>query len=138
MPEAARAHTPEGAEAFVRHFWAVVDYGRETLDTEPIRALSRSDCKGCLGGIRALGEIRKHGGRIRGGQTTISELKATGLKAGDQVFYDVTFLHTNAPEITDYPGTDRDVERDRVTKPTRMRLFSIEEGWEVAQLGPAQ
>ena len=47
MPEAAKSESKEGLEAFARYWYELVNYGFETGDTEPIRAISGPDCAVC-------------------------------------------------------------------------------------------
>lgn len=134
MPEAARAHTEAGAIAFVEHYWHIVNYSLRSPDLQALKALSMNGCRGCMGGIQTLQDIKSSGGTINGGDATITDLKARGYRAGNQIIYEVTFKHTNEPEFDDYPGTERDVHRGSSTKPMRMKLFATPDAWQVAEL----
>ena len=47
MPEAAKIKSKEGLEAFARYWYELVNYGYETGDVEPLRAISGPDCPVC-------------------------------------------------------------------------------------------
>ena len=49
MPPEADAQTAAGAMAFVRHYFAVVDYAYATGDTTPLAAVSDPECSPCSG-----------------------------------------------------------------------------------------
>jgi hypothetical protein len=47
MPDAAKAKTLAGAQAFVTHYYALVAYGNKTDDWEPLKSLSYPSCADC-------------------------------------------------------------------------------------------
>ncbi|MDQ4489089.1 DUF6318 family protein [Sinomonas sp. ASV486] len=49
MPAAARENTKAGFEAFTQYWFDTVTYALETGDAEPLRAISKPDCKICNG-----------------------------------------------------------------------------------------
>jgi len=46
-PPEAREQTPEGAVAFTRHWWDVVNHVRASADAQPLRDLTDSGCRVC-------------------------------------------------------------------------------------------
>ncbi|MSR98338.1 hypothetical protein FYJ28_05805 [Arthrobacter sp. BL-252-APC-1A] len=47
MPEEAKVESKEGLIAFARYWYELVNYGYETGDVEPVRAVSGPDCTDC-------------------------------------------------------------------------------------------
>lgn len=58
IPAAARAHTPEGAEAFTRYFIDQVNVAWTTPRTGLISALSLTTCKSCAGLERTAARLK--------------------------------------------------------------------------------
>jgi len=48
LPEAAKAETKEGLEAFAKYWYATLSYAYETGDTSPMEAISSTTCASCL------------------------------------------------------------------------------------------
>jgi hypothetical protein len=69
-PTAPKAKpTPKSAEAFVKYFWDVYNYSYATLDSEPLRAMSKSTCGFCYGSINEIEKskaerLTNEGGRL--------------------------------------------------------------------------
>lgn len=74
LPDAARANTPEGAEAFVRHWFEALTYAIQTGDTGPADAMAAKPCKACRGISERIHSIYDPGGRISGGGWNIVDL----------------------------------------------------------------
>lgn len=74
LPEAAQANTPEGAEAFVRHWFEALTYAIHTGDTGPADSLAAKPCKACRGISQRIHGIYDVGGRISGGGWNIVDL----------------------------------------------------------------
>jgi hypothetical protein len=47
MPELAKQESKEGLEAFAEYWYALVNYGYETGDPEPLKAITGSECSIC-------------------------------------------------------------------------------------------
>ena len=47
MPDLAKVESKEGLEAFAAHWYALVNYGYETGDLEPIKGISGGSCVAC-------------------------------------------------------------------------------------------
>ncbi|UOY97770.1 DUF6318 family protein [Arthrobacter gengyunqii] len=47
MPELAKQESKEGLEAFAEYWYSLINYGYETGDPEPLRAISGPDCSVC-------------------------------------------------------------------------------------------
>ncbi len=46
LPEAAKGDGPKAAEAFVRHYVDLINYGLATLDSRPLAEASTEECDG--------------------------------------------------------------------------------------------
>ena len=55
MPELAKEKSEEGLEAFLDYWYALINYGFETGNTQPIEEISGSDCVVCRSFYRMLG-----------------------------------------------------------------------------------
>jgi len=66
LPEAAKKGDAPGAEAFLAYWFAVANYAQQTGDTEPLRALSGSECVVCDDLIDGIDKRYGSGGRIEG------------------------------------------------------------------------
>lgn len=71
MPEEAKEDSKAGAEAFVRHFIAVLNNAQSTGDTGPLRQLATKACTSCSRVISAIGKVYSTGGRISGGSLVL-------------------------------------------------------------------
>lgn len=67
MPELAKHESKEGLEAFVRYWFALINYGYETGDVEAVRATSGTSCKHCEGYFGAIEKGYKGADWIVGG-----------------------------------------------------------------------
>lgn len=91
LPDAATRGGRKGAEAFLRHYWELVNYAQETGDTAPLRAVQADGCDGCNGGNDWIEKVYAEGGRIEGGHYTVRAADAhktpsrTGWLAGATV-----------------------------------------------------
>ncbi len=61
IPDEAKAETDLGAVAFVKHWFASLNYGYRTGDTEPIRSLSREECLECTDYVSIIRDINRDG-----------------------------------------------------------------------------
>lgn len=106
LPEAAKGTDAAAAEAFVKHYWSMVNYAQATGDVDGLRALGLR-CVTCDRGIDSIVEVYEAGGSIRGGVGTV--LDPTGVlvgRTGKRVVVDFTLQNTK--QVVDYPGDQRD------------------------------
>lgn len=71
MPEEAKLESKEGLEAFARYWYELVNYGFETGDVEPIRAISGPDCAVCKNFYQMVESGYQNEDWIVGGQLTV-------------------------------------------------------------------
>lgn len=112
MPPEARRTDAAGAEAFVKYYWAMVNYAQATGDLGGLRSLASKACRACEGGFRFLKSVYGDGAAIRGGRMTLSHVTSAPVGSGDERRV-VRFKLANTRQTVDYPGT----RRDRVYKP---------------------
>ena len=134
MPDAAKAHTKAGAKAFAKYFSAVVNYAQQSGQTDAVTHLAIPGCVGCEAGVRAIETVYRAGGRIVGGDSTVSDATVELSWLGDDAVARVTVTMTNAVEVDDYPGTTKDVERASSTVRNALLLRQIDGAWRVAQI----
>lgn len=61
IPAAARANTPEGAEAFVRYFVEQVNRSWQTANSELVRPLASDECTSCTAFMGTADEYKRLG-----------------------------------------------------------------------------
>jgi len=135
MPKAARAHTSEGAKAFVVYYWKAVDYSQQTLDTKPVELISDPNCVACQAGIKALQEFARQHGRLLGGTEVVSSLKVLSIKSGYPVV--VSFELVSAAQQVVVPGKTT-VVHPAGTNRKIMTLIPRDNGWVAGELRSGQ
>jgi hypothetical protein len=66
IPEAVRANTPQGAEAFTKYFGQVVNQAFIHQSEASLQPLVRPDCKSCSAIIDSIVKYRQKGQRFTG------------------------------------------------------------------------
>jgi hypothetical protein len=66
LPAAATTFDAAGAEAFVRHFWDVVNHAYATGDTDPVLAISDTGCGACQSLVENARAVTDAGGSFVG------------------------------------------------------------------------
>lgn len=79
MPDAATKPGKKGAEAFVRYYYAVMDYAQSTSNTRQFQTLSANYCTPCNTAIKAIKKIYANDGSIEGGTHSIANLTSERL-----------------------------------------------------------
>jgi hypothetical protein len=77
IPAAARAHTPVGAEAFVRYFYSQLNIAFTTPKAELISALSIPTCRTCKAFERAAADLAAKRQHYRGDAFALRSVGAT-------------------------------------------------------------
>lgn len=80
LPDAARQQTPAGAEAFVRHWYATLEYSWSVMDSTPLRALG--DCLSCENFAGTIDTVAAEGNRLSGGDVTLSTVDPSADASG--------------------------------------------------------
>jgi hypothetical protein len=83
LPDAAKQPTRPGAEAFVRHFFAVYTYAFSAMDPQQLQEISDRSCKFCASAIESV-----QAGRAKGEKTVGGHIKVTVAVAGPGIAAD--------------------------------------------------
>jgi len=78
IPAAARAHTPAGAEAFVRYFYAQLNRSWMTADPALLPPLSEPGCKTCAAFTATAASFRSKSQHYKGEIFSITSIGALG------------------------------------------------------------
>lgn len=102
IPAAARAHTPAGAEAFVRHFYMQVNIAWTKPDSGLIAALSSKGCKSCAALEATATDLARKGQRYDGPPATIVSVDSLGEgnSGNPEVLVRLTQEHRNVIDRT--------------------------------------
>lgn len=82
LPSEAAAATPQGAAAFARYYFDLINQGLTSGNASQARAVSDSGCGGCQNLIGAIEEEPTPGERIQGGLFKILSAESPPLEAG--------------------------------------------------------
>ncbi|WP_146068456.1 MULTISPECIES: DUF6318 family protein [unclassified Arthrobacter] len=77
MPELANEESKEGLEAFAKYWYATIDYGFETGDLEPFKAINGPDCIVCKSVFDIVGPGYRNEDWITGGKLEVIGTKTT-------------------------------------------------------------
>lgn len=131
MPEAARAHTPSGAVAFVKYYWAATNYAQAHVDPSVLTALADPNCKACTAVVKSIEKARRQRARIEGGVTTVTTASASLTTAGEPHWTLVRFHWSATPELLDYPAGKKDAHYRGGQGDDQMLLRPVPSGWRI-------
>jgi hypothetical protein len=136
MPEAAKGTDAAAAEAFVKFYWAMVNYAQETGDVDGLRRLSRN-CQNCDAGAKSIEDTYAADGVIGGGANRADHFDTIFLDrpAGDWAI--VEFGLTTAEQHIDRPGSDDDSDFPGGRTDIRMILQPSGDAWIVRSVEKA-
>ncbi|MET4135293.1 DUF6318 family protein [Pseudarthrobacter sp. PvP090] len=83
LPEAAKAETKEGLEAFARYWFQLLNYGYETGDAGPLEAITSSGCDACEHAKKVLMGWNSDGRWLVGGKVETPSVSTTFRVAPD-------------------------------------------------------
>jgi hypothetical protein len=135
IPAAARAHTPAGAEAFVRYFIDRVNYAWMTPEAGVIDALSQPACKSCADLERTARELLSDKQRYDRPAAAVDSV--TALSPGDDGHQTVLFV--GAQTESNIVNSMGNVVSTDPGQPSR-RVFVLEwcsTHWCVSRIGDA-
>ncbi|WP_090860343.1 DUF6318 family protein [Nocardioides lianchengensis] len=98
MPAEAEGEDAAAAEAFVRHFWAMVNYAQTTGDVQALEGLALGSCQTCASGAKWIADVYQRGGLIEGGKYDVGPVRVTPLGAGGQRLFEVVADVTTTPQ----------------------------------------
>lgn len=96
LPDAAKAQTPAGAEAFVRHWFDTIGYSITNLDSAPLLALG--ECLTCQAFADTIEGVAGRGNRLEGGETTVSSIEPSAA-VGETTSVTAAFTAGEAREV---------------------------------------
>lgn len=101
LPTEAAAATPQGAAAFTRYYFEILNQAFATGDSAPVRALSDPGCDSCNRLIGAIEEEPTPGERIEGGDYRIVFAESPPAESGDVIVelrYALTEVRVVSPD----------------------------------------
>ncbi|MDK1361177.1 DUF6318 family protein [Arthrobacter sp. zg-Y1219] len=109
MPDLAKQESKEGLEAFAEYWYALVNYGYETGDPEPVRAVSADTCFNCLSYYRVLDSGYAESDWMMGAKLHLQDVSSNYVETDEGAFQATTLilqddLHYYGP--AGYIGTD--------------------------------
>ena len=128
LPAEGREQTAAGAIAFVRHYFAVVDYAYATGDTAPLAAASDPACLPCAGIKEMVDATTSAGGSYADRKTQLVELTVPDGEPQGAVEVHVRYESDGAIRL-DSGGTA--VSRLEGARDDRLRivLVPVESSW---------
>jgi len=106
VPMEARQHTPTGALAFTRYYIELMNRQAATLDSQPLRDLSRK-CETCEDLAQSYEETKAAGHHFRGGEITVVSMGGGLVHEGTS---QTSFLLAESPTtIVDSSGAPVEV-----------------------------
>jgi hypothetical protein len=100
LPVEAKEQTAAGAMAFVRHYFAVVDYAYATGDTAPLAAVSDPACRPCAGVKDMIDTTVLAGGSWETEATTVTEVSVPEGEPMGAVNVLLTYSSETAHELS--------------------------------------
>ena len=129
LPAEATPATAQGAAAFARYYFDLVNAGLSTADSAAVREVSDDGCGGCRALIGAIEEEPHPGERVQGGLFEVLFAESPPLVAGG-VIVDLQYKVTEV-RVLDLRG--KVLRRTPATAPTsgQLRLTHNGDGWTV-------
>ena len=90
LPKLARSATKAGAKAFVAYYLELLNYAAHTGDVAPIRRNSTPGCQACREEARGWEQLYANGGWAKGGELSITRLRAMTPAQPEDVYVGVT------------------------------------------------
>lgn len=135
LPPEAQGKGAKAAEAFVRHYYAMVNYAQATGDTKGLKPLALASCAACSGGLDFIEDIYARGGTNEGGEYTVVSSKTTGRRIeGPNPSYYLTVVTENTRQTISGAG-DLDAVYEAGKSTLQFQVVGNPEGWQVASWG---
>lgn len=99
LPAAAMRGGKAGAEAFVVHYWAMVDYAQASGDVEPLEALNMESCSPCHAGADWIAEIADRGGKILGSTHRVARARSVPASRSNGVWLTYATVRTTPERV---------------------------------------
>ncbi|MCC9195481.1 DUF6318 family protein [Arthrobacter sp. zg-Y820] len=92
MPELAKQESKEGLEAFAEYWYALANYGYETGDPEPVRAVSAETCITCRSYYRVIQKGYVDDDWMVGGKLHVQDVSSNFVATVDGYFQATTLI----------------------------------------------
>ncbi len=93
LPEAAKAETKAGLEAFARYWFSLLSYGYETGNTGPLESVTSPACSPCGTAKRDIIPWHQDGRWLIGGQITTPAVETTFSAGADGIYKVAVQVH---------------------------------------------
>jgi len=93
LPEAAKAETKEGLEAFARHWYALLTYAYETGDIGPLEAVSGPSCTSCERVKEVVQGWHSDGRWLAGGKLVVEGAQSKFIETGPSEYQVLVQVH---------------------------------------------
>ena len=123
--------------AFVRHYFAVVDYAYATGDTAPLAAISDTECRPCSQIGKQVNEAARNGQSYLREATTISNVGEPLAEAITAVEIDVTYSTSGLSLVND-EGVSLATTAPVTDQTLRLVIVWAGTGWIVRDYGMVQ
>lgn len=133
MPAEAAEATAAGAEAWVAHWFELVNYAKATGDTTPLKDLSGQSCQVCAGTAADIDANYANGSHMEGGEARLLSSLSPPPDARNLVAVAATFTEDPATVVS----ADGSREPRNATPETRVDFVMVyEEGrWALREIG---
>jgi hypothetical protein len=120
--------------AFVRHYFAVVDYAYATGDTAPLAAVSAPDCAACAGVRKMINQTVAKDESYAITSTQLSELRVSEVELVD-AFEVLARYSTTGTRTLDRFGKWTEVFPPSANESASLIVFRSTSGWSMGEVG---
>jgi hypothetical protein len=132
IPTAARAHTPQGAEAFARFYLEQVNEAWMAPDPELIRPYALESCKTCANMVETAEWLLQQHYRYDGAPSDIGPSIPLPKSSQDRVFIDVSTNQLERKIVDEDGGVAEEVSFARSASQVEVRWLA--ESWQVREI----
>jgi hypothetical protein len=133
MPREARGTSDKAAEAFARHYVALINYAMRSGDTSVIKRWAMSSCSTCLALAHSIDDLYRSKGHTKGGGWKILGSERSTRKSGDRTYVQFQIRITEQT-IYETPGAKPSTSGSGKGR-LEFELRSSSDLWEVRRLG---
>ncbi len=133
MPAEAMQASAAGAQAWVTHWFDLVNYAKATGDTQPLKTFSGSACKVCASTASDIDSNYADGGHMEGGEATVLSVLSPPPDSRNLVAVATTFTEAAATVVR----ANGSREPRNATPETRIDFVMVHEGgqWALREIG---
>ena len=134
LPAEAREQTAAGAIAFVRHYFAVLDYAYATGDTAPLANISDPECQACTGVSKMINQTMANDESYEVTTTQLSGLRVSEAQLVDALEVLVKYSTTGTRTL-DRTGKFTVVFPPSASETASFIVFRSITGWSIGEVG---